>query len=325
MTAPVVTLLAGGVGGAKVAEGLQASRYADHAAVIGNIGDDDVFHGLTVCPDIDTLIYSLSGQIDREKGWGLRDESYQTLEGLKAFGHETWMTLGDKDFATHSYRTCALNSGATLTEVTQGIAQRFGLKLPIMPPSNDRVPTQIHFDGQWHSFQRYFVQHQCQPEIDGIRYQGAEQATATPEVLKQLRGSDIILLAPSNPLVSIGAILAIPQIRQAIQNSNAFVLAISPFIGGQTVKGPADRMMRALGKAANNIALAEHYSGLIQGLVIDHQDKEDQAAIEALGIKTYCLPTLMQSLEDKAQVVSASLEWAIKQSTTSSVMEEALL
>lgn len=310
---PTITLLAGGVGGAKAAEGLQASPYAEKAAIIANIGDDEIFHGLKVCPDIDTLIYSLSDQIDRNKGWGLKEESYQVLSGLKDLGCDTWMTLGDKDFATHIYRSMALNKGQTLTEVTEQLAARYKVTLPIMPPTDDPVPTQLYYAHQWHSFQDYFVREQCRPDIEDIRFSGAEQANATDKVLNQLSRSEIILLAPSNPLVSIGAILAVPDIREAIQDSNAFVVAISPFITGKTVKGPADRMMRAMGKDAGNIALAEHYSDLIHALVIDQQDQPDAQAIEATGIKVLSINTLMKTLQDKEKLIASTLHWATEQ------------
>ncbi len=310
---PVVTLLAGGGGGAKAAEGLQATDYASKAAVIANIGDDETFHGLKVCPDIDTLIYSLSDQIDRNKGWGLKEESYQVLSALKDLGRDTWMTLGDKDFATHIYRSQALSSGLTLTEVTEKLAASFGVALPVLPPTDTPVPTQLFYANQWHSFQDYFVREQCKPEVEDVRFYGAEQAIASEKALKQISESDIILLAPSNPLVSIGAILAVPGIRHAIESSNAYVVAISPFIAGKTVKGPADQMMRSLGKDASNASLAELYSGLIQGLVIDSADYHDAQAIEATGIKVAVMNTLMKTLQDKEKLIALTLHWATEQ------------
>lgn len=315
MTQRRITLLAGGVGGAKAAEGLMHSRYGQHATVIGNTGDDDRFHGLWVSPDLDTLVYSLADHIDRQRGWGRQHESYQTLNELKAYGENSWMTLGDLDFATHIYRTNQLNQGKSLTQVTRSICRRFGISMPVLPATNDVVQTRIRFNNQWHSFQEYFVQHRCQPEIEAIDYQGIRQARITPEAEAAISRSDIILLAPSNPVVSLNVILAIPGVMDAIRNSQAYVLAISPFISGKTVKGPADKMMHLLDASSDSQGVASVYQGLIDGLVIDKQDKDDALALRQQGLDVCVMPTLMSSLDDKIRVIEDALDSALAWST----------
>lgn len=311
MSTPTITLLAGGVGGAKAAEGLAASRYAERAAVIGNVGDDDRFHGLWVSPDIDTLIYSLANEIDRDRGWGRKAESYRLQQEFAAYGLETWMTLGDLDLATHVFRSQALAKGETPSAITQKIAQRFQVALPILLPTNDVVQTQIQVDGQWQSFQSFFVKAQCKPEIDDIRYQGANEANPIADTLQRIQQSDIILLAPSNPIVSIGAILAVPGIRDAIAQSTAYVMAISPLINGTTVKGPADKMMTAMGFSANNQGIADCYADLLNGLVIDSGDCNDHEGLQKAGLDVVAMPTLMTSLQDKTRVIEAALDSAL--------------
>ena len=312
MNSPRVTLLAGGVGGAKAAEGLAASRYAEQAAIVGNVGDDDRFHGLWVSPDIDTLIYSLANVIDRRQGWGRQSESYRIQQELAAFGADTWMSLGDLDLATHIFRSQQLAAGKTPSEVTAAIARRFQLTLPLYLPTDDTVQTQIKMHGQWQPFQHYFVKERCQPTVEGVRYQGAEQASAVAATVERLRHSDIVLLAPSNPIVSIGAILAIPGVRAAISASQAYVIAISPLINGATVKGPADKMLTAMGWQATNQGIADCYQGLLNALVIDSHDRADAKALQQAGLDVLTIPTLMQSQADKQRVIETAVQAALK-------------
>ncbi|MGB1236662.1 MAG: 2-phospho-L-lactate transferase [Pseudomonadales bacterium] len=294
-----VLLLAGGVGGAKMAEGLQHSSARDDFAILGNIADDQELHGLWVSPDIDTVTYTLTDRIDRDKGWGLKNESNRTLDALSALGEDTWMYLGDQDFATHIYRTAQRNKGVRPSEIAQDIAGKLGLSVPLLLPTDDVVQTKLNTDLGWLDFQSYFVRYQCSPEIKHIVFEGADKATATPEALAAIAEADVIIFAPSNPIVSIGAILSVPEIAQAVKQSAAYKIAVSPLIGGKTVKGPADEMLRASGIRCDALGVAQHYRELIDTIVIDHKDNQLQAPIEALGVEAHCTETLMQSRIDK--------------------------
>lgn len=307
---PRVTLLAGGVGGAKLAEGLAAICPPERLSIIGNVADDQEFHGLWVSPDIDTLTYSLANMIDRQKGWGLANESHGVLTALEGFGCDTWMTLGDKDMATHIFRTQLRRQGIRPSAIAQSIANSLGVKINLLLPTDDRLQTMIKTDQGWLAFQEYFVRERCQPDVREIRFEGANEARPTYEALEAIENADLLLIAPSNPAVSIAPILAVPGIRQAIENSHAVKLAVSPLIGGRTVKGPADRMLTAMGYSCSNFGVASSYSGLIDGLVIDEGDRSDQAALEAEGLRVMTTPTLMTCTEDKARLAKETLAFA---------------
>ncbi|REG84270.1 2-phospho-L-lactate transferase [Marinomonas pollencensis] len=305
-----ITLLAGGVGGAKAAEGLAASIYAANTQVIGNIADDEEFHGLWVSPDIDTLIYSLGNQIDRERGWGRKNESYRLLEELSLLGQDTWMTLGDLDLATHIYRTELRKQGVRASHIVQRLAKRYGASLPILLPTDDVVQTQVNTPSGWLSFQQYFVREQCKPEVLEVDYKGANIARATSEALFQIAKSDLIIIAPSNPIVSIGAILATPGIQQAIENSNAYVLAISPLIAGKTVKGPADKMLASMGLSTDSKGIYQGYSSFLDAMVIDEADRGDLPWLHDQGLDVLVTPTLMKTREDKCALLTRAVDFA---------------
>lgn len=308
--APIkVTLLAGGVGGAKMAEGLAA---LDDVAlsVIGNIADDEAFHGLWVSPDIDTLTYSLAGMIDRKQGWGVADEGKRALGILSQLGEDTWMTLGDKDLGLHIYRTMRRHRGDRPLHIAQDIAQSFGVKPEILLPTEDVVQTQLKTELGWLSFQQYFVREKCQPVVSDLQFDGIEQATATPEALSAIADADVIVFAPSNPLVSIDPILAVPGMRAAVEATSAVKVAVSPLIQGKVVKGPADRMMAAMGLRADSVGIAQHYAGLIDALVIDHLDDALADEVAALAIEPIVSATLMVNLADKARLANVILTHA---------------
>lgn len=306
-----ITLLAGGVGGAKAAEGLAASEYASMTKVIGNIADDDAFHGLWVSPDIDTLIYSLGDQIDRQQGWGRKNETHQVLKELSALGEDTWMTLGDLDLATHIYRTSQKANGVSPSEITRRLAKRHGVDMPILLPTDDVVQTRVKTSTGWLSFQEYFVREHCQPDVLDIEYKGCADASATTEALEQIAHSDIIVIAPSNPIVSIGAILSVPEIQQAIEKSNAYIVAVSPLIGGKTVKGPADKMLESAGKSIDSKGIYQCYESFLNALVIDDVDQDDAAWLEAQGLDILVTPTLMKTTEEKSDLLSRVVTFAL--------------
>lgn len=304
-----VTLLAGGVGGAKMAEGFDALDHVD-LSVIGNIADDAAFHGLWVSPDIDTLTYSLAGRIDRAQGWGVADESHRALGVLCELGNDTWMTLGDRDFGLHIYRTHALQQGQSRSEIAAHVAQVFGVKSQIILPTDDVVQTRVRTADGWLSFQEYFVREQCRPEVLDLDFDGIKDARPTGAALNAISTADLIVFAPSNPLVSIDPILNIPGIRAALAAASAPTIAVSPLIDGKVVKGPADRMMKALGLRADAQGVAQHYGNLIDTMVIDHADAALADPINALGISAKCAQTLMQDLGDKSALASAILAGA---------------
>ena len=304
---PKVTLLAGGVGGAKMAEGLAALDDID-LTIIGNVADDEAFHGLWVSPDIDTLTYSLAGMIDRVQGWGVADEGKRALETLSLLGEETWMTLGDRDFGLHIYRTMRRARGDRPSEIAQDVADAFGVKPRIVLPTDDVVQTQVETEHGWLSFQQYFVREQCKPEVKAIRFEGIDQAVATSEALDAIEQADLIVIAPSNPLVSIAPILGIQGIADAVKQASARTIAVSPFIAGKVIKGPADRMMAALGHRADAVGVAERYMELIDALVIDLEDVDLGADIEALGIDALARSIFMKVHEDKVRLAREIVE-----------------
>ncbi|WP_193075499.1 2-phospho-L-lactate transferase [Pseudomonas sp. FME51] len=312
---PRITLLAGGVGGAKLAVGLASICEPGQLSIIGNIADDQEFHGLWVSPDIDTLTYTLAGRIDSDKGWGLADESNRVLDGLKRLGGDSWMYLGDQDMATHIMRTVLRKQGIRPSVIAQRIAESFGIQSNIVLPTDDRVQTRIRTPHGWLSFQEYFVREQCQPEILEIQLDGLERATVTAEALAAIREADLLVIAPSNPIVSIGPILAIPGLGQAFALSNALKVAVSPLIGGATVKGPADRMLSACGYSCNNLGIADCYADLIDGLIIDHQDRSEADGLKARGIDVMVTQTLMRDTADKTRLAGELLQFAQGQLT----------
>ncbi|MBU2874858.1 2-phospho-L-lactate transferase [Marinobacter salexigens] len=305
-----ITLLAGGVGGAKLAEGLAAICPPENLSIIGNIADDEEFHGLWVSPDIDTLTYSLADMIDRKQGWGLADERHRVLAGLERLGCDTWMSLGDQDMATHIFRTQLRNQGVRPSAIAQTIAESLGVKAHILLPTDDPLQTRIKTEQGWLSFQEYFVRERCQPDVLDIRFKGAEESWPTPEAVQAIKNADLLLIAPSNPIVSIAPILAIPGIRQAVAETRAARVAVSPLIGGRTIKGPADRMLVASGFACNSLGVADSYAGLIDGLVIDDEDQAEREELEARGFQVLTTSTLMTCAEDKNRLAKDVLAFA---------------
>lgn len=305
-----ITLLAGGVGGAKLAEGLARSRHGPGLTIIGNVGDDHEFHGLHVSPDIDTLIYSLSDQVNRDQGWGLAGDSYRLLGRLAQLGCDTWMKLGDLDFATHVRRSELLATGHRLTEVVATLARQYDVDTPIRLPTDAPVRTRLKTDLGWLAFQEYFVREQCRPTVLDIEFAGADDAVPTPEALSALETADLIIVAPSNPLVSIGPMLAIPDFKQALQDSPAIKIAVSPLIGGRTVKGPADRMLESLGHRVDNLGIAEFYDGLIDALVVDHADSTFTQALQDTGLHIICEDILMRDAGDKRRLAESVITHA---------------
>jgi LPPG:FO 2-phospho-L-lactate transferase len=305
---PVVALC-GGVGGAKLALGLERLIGAD-LTVIVNTGDDFEHLGLHVSPDIDTVVYTLGGLSDLERGWGRADESWNFMEALGMLGGETWFRLGDRDLAMHVERTRALRSGISLTEFTAATARRLGIAAVILPMSDDRVETiVITADGAL-PFQRYFVALQCAPVVKRLEFSNAERATASSQVLAALRNPDLfaIIVCPSNPYLSVDPILAVSDIRSALDGVSAPIVAVSPLIGGQAVKGPTAKITVELGVAADSVSIAQHYR-FIDGLIIDATDREEAGKID---LPIHVTSTWMRSLEDRERLAADCLDFAAR-------------
>jgi LPPG:FO 2-phospho-L-lactate transferase len=281
-----VVLLSGGVGGARFARGLYAALAPRELTVVGNVGDDLEVLGLSVSPDLDSILYTLAGLGDDERGWGRAGETWNALSSVSAWGGDDWFRLGDLDLGLHLVRTQALHAGEPLSAVTARLVERAGLELVLVPATDDRLRTSVVTPAGTFVFQEWFVARGHADEVDGVVFDGAETATAAPGVLDVLSEADAILIAPSNPFVSIGPILAISQIRQALERRRVRSVAVSPLIGGRAVKGPADRMLSRMagGTAPANVAAC--YEGLIDALVIDDADAPAEAGVELVVTKT---------------------------------------
>lgn len=303
---PVVALC-GGVGGAKLALGLERLIGAD-LSVLVNTGDDFEHLGLHVSPDIDTVVYTLGGLSDLERGWGRGGESWNFMEALGTLGGETWFRLGDRDLAMHVERTRALRSGISLTEFTASTALRLGIAASILPMSNDRVETIVVTAEGALPFQRYFVGRQCAPVVERLEFKNTERAAASSQVLAALRNPDLaaIIICPSNPYLSVDPILAVSDIRKALDEVTAPIVAVSPLIGGQAVKGPTAKIMAELGVSTDSASIARHYP-FIDGLIIDEEDRAEAGNMDMLVRVT---STLMRTLEDRDRLAADCLEFA---------------
>lgn len=305
MNGPLV-VLSGGVGGAKLVEGAYHLRGRAALTAIVNTGDDFEHLGLRISPDIDSVLYALSGRADRERGWGRAGETWQFMHALTELAGPDWFQLGDLDLATHVLRTHHLRGGATLTAATECLTAALGIDAQILPMSDDLVATMVDTDEGILPFQDYFVRRQCAPMLRSIAFAGAAQAVPGPGVLPALDGAAVILLAPSNPFLSIDPILAVPGLRAAIEAATAPVVAVSPLIGGKSIKGPTAKIMSEYGLEMSNEAIIAHYDGLIHGIVTDHGDPPP-ANLPSLQTDTF-----MRSLDDKQRVAQASIDLALK-------------
>ena len=288
------TVLAGGVGAARYLRGaVEAFDPAEVTAVV-NVADDVTLHGLRVCPDLDTCTYTLAGAIDPRRGWGLSNESFKAMAALGRYGGLDWFSLGDQDLGTHLYRTQRLTEGATLTEVTSEICEAWGVGATLVPVSNDPIETRVTLaTGEEIGFQEYFVRLAHSVEISSVRFVGAEQAKPSAEALRAIESAETLVIAPSNPAVSIQPLLAVPDIESAVRARRSRNVAVSPIVGGRALKGPADRMLRELGEEATVVGVARRYQGLAATLVIDGIDSEFAAEIEDLGMRAIAAPTVM--------------------------------
>ena len=294
-----ILALAGGVGGAKLVLGLSRLLPPESLTAVVNTGDDETFHGLHVSPDMDTVMYTLAGLANPDTGWGLAGETFRTLEALERYAVPTWFRLGDADLATHIRRTDLLRRGWSLSDVAGELCARLGIRHPVVPMSDDPVRTTVLTDEGDLPFQEYFVRRRCEPRMTGVRFEGAEGARIAPAFAAALARAKGIVFCPSNPLVSIGPILAIPGVREAIASFRGPRIAVSPIVGGQAVKGPAAKMMAEMGEEVSCVGTAWRYRGLCDVMVIDEVDREQSSAIEALGMRVLVANTVMHADEEK--------------------------
>ena len=294
----MITALAGGVGAAKLLRGL-SKVVSEDLTIIVNTGDDITLHGLHISPDIDIITYTLAGIVDPEKGWGIKGDTFNCLDMLKKLGCEGWFNLGDRDLATHIHRTHLLKQGLKLSEVTYKIASSLGVTAQIIPMTDDRFQTKIKTDIGTLHFQEYLVKRGCSDKVLGVVFEGAEEAKPAPKVLESILEARAVIICPSNPIVSIGTILSVKGVREALQRTEATILGVSPIIGGSPVKGPADKLMSALGVEVSAYGVAQLYKDLIDIFLIDLVDSALKEKIESLGIKAVTYNILMKSYDDE--------------------------
>lgn len=298
----MIVALAGGVGGAKLAQGLAIAGPANELTVIVNTADDFDHYGLRVCPDLDTVLYTLAGIANPATGWGIEGDTFALLKAIADYGRDPWFQLGDRDFATHILRTERLRQGATLTEVTAALSAALCVRSRLLPMTDFRVATLIRTPDGELDFQDYFVARRQQDEVLGIEFEGASTATASASAIEAIANAAVVILCPSNPLVSIGPILAVPGYRQALNETQAPVVAVSPIVGGQALKGPAGKMLATLGHEVSSVGVANLYCGFLDGMVIDTIDANLAPRIEALGIRVLVAQTVMGEARDRARL-----------------------
>jgi LPPG:FO 2-phospho-L-lactate transferase len=304
-----VVALAGGVGGAKLAAGLQSVLPAGDLSVVVNTADDFDLWGLHICPDLDTVVYTLAGIANPETGWGIAGESFETLNMLGRYGEDTWFKLGDRDLATQVLRTDRLRSGATLTEVTAGLVGAMGVESSVLPMSDDPVSTVLETPEGRLEFQEYFVRRGQKDEVLGVELRGIDDARPSGEVLAAISGADAIVLCPSNPVVSVGPILALPGMWEVLARASSPKVAVSPIVGGRALKGPADKMLLSLGHEVSPTGVAAMYAGLVDGMVVDTVDAGERAGIEEIGMRVLVTGSVMRDAEDRARLALETLEF----------------
>jgi LPPG:FO 2-phospho-L-lactate transferase len=307
-TSPKITALAGGVGASKILLGLyDVLPDPSTLTAIVNTGDDIVLHGLKISPDLDIVTYTLANVIDSKKGWGFRNETFHLLKRLAVFGRANWFNLGDRDLATHIHRTAMLAEGKSLTDAAESVRTALGVKSRILPMANEPVTTIIGTDGGDLNFQEYLVMCRAEPIVRTIRFDQVENSQPAPGGLDAIREADRILICPSNPLISIGPILAVPGIREALCARRADVIAVCPIVGGKSLKGPSDKMLAQLGHDPSATGVAKLYADFTAGFVIDPADESHSSAIQALDMRVFVLPTVMNTRADKRKLARALL------------------
>ncbi len=303
----MITALAGGVGAAKFLQGLVKFVPEKNMKVIVNTGDDIELYGLRLSPDLDIVMYTLAGIVDEDKGWGIQGDTFHCLAMLQRYGNETWFNLGDMDFATHIYRNHLLNKGFSLSEVTEILCQRLRLKLRILPMTDEKFETKIVTPTGTMHFQEYLVKRRTQDKVIDVKFEGAEKAKPAPEVVDSILNAKAVIICPSNPIVSIGTILSLKGVKEALKKTKAKIAAVSPIVGGSPIKGPADKLLQALGLEVSAYAVAFLYRDFLDTFVIDNLDQAEKERIESLGLHVVVTDTIMKELEDKVRLAKITL------------------
>jgi len=303
----LITALAGGVGAARFLTGLK-HVIKDEISVIVNTGDDIELYGLHISPDLDIITYTLSERVNEDKGWGIRDDTFHFLNALKDYGSDAWFCLGDKDLATHIYRTELLRRGFSLSQATNKICKCLGVKVKVLPMTNDKFETIIITPETEMHFEEYFVKKHFKDKVLGVRFIGAKTAEPAPGILDAILEAEKVVVCPSNPIVSIGTILSVNQIREALNRTKAKVVAVSPIVAGAPIKGPADKMLQASGIEVSAYGVAKLYSDFLDEIIIDNKDEAEKERIEKLGINVTVTNTIMKTFEDKVLLAKDVLE-----------------
>ena len=306
----MIVEFAGGVGGAKLARGLALALPAGELTVIVNVADDFTLYGLHISPDLDTVMYTLAGLVDPVQGWGVAGDTTHTLDAITAYGNEPWFKLGDRDFATHIVRTERLRQGERLTAVTAALSRSLDVKSALLPVTDDPIATMVTTPVGELAFQDYFVARRQADDVLAVRFAGSDHASATAEALAAIAGATLVIIGPSNPIVSIGPMLAISGVEAALTATGAPVIAVSPIVGGKALKGPADRMLATLGHEVSALGVARLYRAVADALVIDEVDRGLAVDIEALGLKTLVTNTVMGGDEDRRRFAREILDWS---------------
>ncbi len=304
----MIVVLTGGTGGAKLVQGLQQVVAPEELTVIVNTGDDLEWWGLHVSPDIDSVLYALAGLLSRDRGWGVEGDSFRCLGRMKQLGEPSWFSLGDLDLATHLTRTAMLRAGKTLSETTTVLAAKFALHARVLPMSDDRVSTMLDTAAGTLTFQEFFVRERHQVEVYAVRFEGAEQARPAPGIIESIESAKAVILAPSNPVTSIGPILAVPGIRDALRRTAAPVIAVSPIVGGAAVSGPAGKLMQMMGWPSSISGVAKAYEDFLDVLVADHADEDAASAMNNGSLRVVCTNTIMKSSDDKRALAQFTME-----------------
>jgi len=305
-----VVALAGGVGGAKLAHGLAKVMPPEKLAIIVNTGDDFEHLGMKICPDLDTICYTLADLANYETGWGRADETWDAMESIVHLGGPDWFRLGDRDLGTHLERTRRINTGQPLSMVTRDFCAAWDIGPTILPMSDDPVPTQVFTDQGRLSFQEYFVHQKCQPEVRGFSFENFELAKPAPGIIVALKAADLIVICPSNPWVSIDPILALPKIKEGIKSCP--VVAVSPIIGRKAIKGPAAKMYAELGVQPSALVVADHYRDILSGFVVDDIDLALEQTIQNIGMQTLVTSTIMNSMADRRHLARDVLDFGVR-------------
>lgn len=305
-----IAALAGGIGASKLLFGLHRVMDPRELTVVVNTGDDITLHGLAISPDLDIVTYTLAELVNPDTGWGFRDETFRALDQLSVYGHSQWFHLGDRDLATHLHRTEMLRGGARLSEVAESIRKALGVQAKILPMSDQPAPTMMETDQGRIHFQEYLVQRRAEPQLRSISFDGIEQARPAPGVLEAIEHASCLVICPSNPLISVGPILAVPGVRDALRRRRADVIAVCPIVGGKSLKGPSDRMMAQLGYDVSPLGVARMYQDVCGTMVIDPVDSSYGPGIESLGFELITHPTIMRTVEVKELLARRILKFA---------------